>query len=76
VITDDAVEAAGEDTVGMSKYVRIERDDSTDSWNAVCPDCKKCVYMVTAEAVAYGPRRDSGSSKLLPVTMSVRHGCH
>lgn len=75
VIPDEAVEAAAGHTVGMTKYIRIERDNSTESWNAVCPDCKAVVYMVTAEAVARGPRRESGSSALLPVTMSVRHEC-
>lgn len=61
--------------MSATKYVRIERDDATDSWSAVCPGCKEVVYMVTYEAVAYGPRRPSGSSQLLPVTMSARHEC-
>jgi hypothetical protein len=55
--------------------VRIEWDDKTMSWNAICKECKECVFMVTKEAVAIGPRRPSGSSLLLPVTMTVRHKC-
>jgi len=55
--------------------VPIERNDKTLSWNAVCPECKECVFMVTDEAVAHGPRRPSGSSLLLPVTMTARHDC-
>jgi len=61
----------------MSTLMRvpIERNDKTLSWNAICPECKKCVFMVTDEAVAHGPRRESGSSQLLPVTMTARHDC-
>jgi len=57
------------------RYVRIEWDNRTRSWNAVCPDCKEYVFMVTDEAVVSGPRRASGSSQLLPVTMHARHEC-
>lgn len=57
------------------KSVRIERNDKTLSWTATCPDCKALVFMVTDEAVIHGPRRESGSSQLLPVTMTARHEC-
>lgn len=55
--------------------VPIEWSDKTLSYNAVCPACGKCVFMVTAEAIKVGPRRPSGSSLLLPVTMAVPHAC-
>lgn len=57
------------------RYVRIERNPKTFSWNAICPNCKECVFQLTDEAVMSGPRRESGSSQLLPVTMSTRHEC-
>jgi hypothetical protein len=59
----------------MKKRVKIARDDSTLSYRAVCPDCKEVVFMVTYEAIYRGPRRESGSSLLLPVIMSVPHDC-
>lgn len=55
--------------------IPIEHDNKTLSWNAVCPDCKTCVFMVTEEAIVLGPRRPSGSSMLLPVTMTAQHNC-
>lgn len=58
------------------KRVPIKRNDNTMSWDAVCPDCKKLVFMVTGEAVIHGPRRtNSGSSLLLPIAMTARHEC-
>ena len=59
----------------MNKSVPIEWSDKTLSYNAVCPDCRKCVFMVTDEAILRGPRRPTGSSLLLPVTMKARHDC-
>jgi len=65
--------------VGENERMRsipIRRNDRTMSWEAVCPDCERLVFMVTDEAVAQGPRRVSGSSQLLPVTdMTARHEC-
>lgn len=68
-VTDDtaAIQAAGR--------VPIEWDRKTLSWNATCKACKTLVFMVTQEAVVRGPSRPSGSSCLLPVTMTVRHKC-
>lgn len=59
----------------MKMSVPIEYSTKTLSWNAVCPNCKRCVFMVTDEAAIRGPRRPSGSSELLPVTMTARHEC-
>jgi len=58
-----------------AKRVPIEWSARTLSWNAICPDCKRCVFMVTDEAAVSGPRRPSGSSLLLPVTMRAPHDC-
>jgi len=63
------------DAAVVMKSVRIERNNKTLSWNAVCPACKVCVFMVTDEAILRGPRRATGSSELLPVTMMARHEC-
>lgn len=57
------------------KRVPIQWSDKTLSWNAICKDCKRCVFMVTAEAIAVGPRRATGSSELLPALMTARHEC-
>ena len=57
------------------KSVPIAWNDKTLSYNAVCRDCKLCVFMVTDEAILRGPRRATGSSELLPVTMMARHEC-
>jgi hypothetical protein len=59
----------------MRMSVRIEYSDKTLSWNAICPNCKKCVFMVTDEAIRSAPRRPTGSSLLLPVIMSAPHDC-
>lgn len=70
MIPVEAVEAAS-----SPRYVPIEWNNATLSWNAICDDCKELVFMLTDEAACSGPRRDSGSSALLPVTMSVHHEC-
>jgi hypothetical protein len=57
------------------KSVTIEWSEKTLSYNAVCKDCRKCVFMVTMEAIRSGPKRPSGTSLLLPVTMSAQHEC-
>lgn len=59
----------------IRKYVPILRSDATNSWVARCADCKQLLFMLTDEAVSDGPRRQSGSSAMLPVTMTVQHYC-
>ena len=58
-----------------TKSIRIMRNEATFSYEANCPDCKKQVFMVTDEAIRNGPRRESGSSLLLPAMMTASHEC-
>lgn len=70
MIPAEAVEAARN-----PRYVPIKWNEATLSWNAVCGDCKELLFMLTREATVNAPRRPSGSTTLLPVTMSVHHEC-
>jgi hypothetical protein len=57
------------------RYVPIEWNNATLSWNSICGDCKELLFMLTKEATINAPRRPSGSTALLPVTMSIHHEC-
>jgi hypothetical protein len=59
----------------MKRRIEIVCGYGTLSYRADCHHCGKLVFLVTFEAIHRAPKRETGSSTLLPVHMAVPHDC-